>query len=507
MRISDIIGSRIVESIPLSKYKNTMRTYGLCDNVDRFAELFKHMEKHGWKMSKNGYRLYKKLDIVDRDVSQSDTLKKVETELSKHGYDIVDYIKGIAKDKNNRLIKIGKLLSRINTNLLKNFNEDIIRSTSKSTNILTVITRHPYDYMGRSTDRGWTSCMNLDDETQGMKRFDEYMLGELTAYQITADDLNINHPTARVGIKPLINTTKDKNGFSNVVFSISTEKFGMDAPEFLKSVRDFITVANDYLYVEGQTYYQADQAYKNYEISRYAGTLTVKKLNDVGNIALLSDDTVPVADDAIPFILSRPELAYNFALRDSITVDSVMMKKIVNVLKKSPKFLILLIKKIGPRPDLEKYIATNADASVSYANDTLKGRFILGEPTILASENIDFIMSYMEKALGFKTRWPEAEEIILRHPKQTARYAQMVIKGPWPAAEPVIATDPMASFVYAASCLHGPFPMGEDAIATSARASLDYAKYVLERPWPKGEPAIKSNNAVRLQYEKSFSLT
>ena len=47
--------------------------------------------------------------------------------------------------------------------LTKSFNERLQTSRKENIRCLICITHNPYDVAGMSTDRNWTSCMNLDE--------------------------------------------------------------------------------------------------------------------------------------------------------------------------------------------------------------------------------------------------------------------------------------------------------------------------------------------------------
>ena len=47
--------------------------------------------------------------------------------------------------------------------LTKDFNERLKTSRKENIKCLICITHNPYDVAGMSTDRSWTSCMNLND--------------------------------------------------------------------------------------------------------------------------------------------------------------------------------------------------------------------------------------------------------------------------------------------------------------------------------------------------------
>jgi len=84
--------------------------------------------------------------------------------------------------------------------------------------LIVVISRNPYDIAGMSTDRRWTSCMRLPDDDPSIypggayhqHLINDIELGTLVAYLIEPTDKNIEHPYARIAIKPYQNI-KDKS--------------------------------------------------------------------------------------------------------------------------------------------------------------------------------------------------------------------------------------------------------------------------------------------------------
>lgn len=68
----------------------------------------------------------------------------------------------------------------------------------KQGNLLVVISRHPYDVVGASTGRSWTSCMNVDTGRNKKYIAEDIKHGTLVAYLVKNTDKNINHPIARI---------------------------------------------------------------------------------------------------------------------------------------------------------------------------------------------------------------------------------------------------------------------------------------------------------------------
>ena len=158
------------------------------------------------KSNKTGDRLYFKFtrekDKEDEEIKSNPEIIKT---LYDNNYKIKDYVKGIAIDKYDREIKIGKILLKHNPELLQKFNNDTNREASKTKNQLVVISKNPYDIGGASTDRGWDSCMNLYTGKNAIYINCDIKQGTIVAYLIDINDLNINNPQARIFIKPFIN--------------------------------------------------------------------------------------------------------------------------------------------------------------------------------------------------------------------------------------------------------------------------------------------------------------
>lgn len=143
--------------------------------------------------------------------------------LTKHSY-----IKGfVTKDKQQ--YKIGKLLRKWYQedkdedllNYLEAFRDDPLRKSNRKP-YLVVVSKHPYDVLGASTDRHWSSCTNLgnsiiytkktEDEKRKGSQADELVQSlnnpYLVAYLVDPDDSNsqgkimIQHPLARILIYP-----------------------------------------------------------------------------------------------------------------------------------------------------------------------------------------------------------------------------------------------------------------------------------------------------------------
>lgn len=157
---------------------------------------------------------------VAKNIEPSASIKSF---LDEAGFYITDYRAGIAMKKSKpgepkdlRKVKIGKIFQKLgNQNALKQFNERL--GTSKK-NIIQInfqlcITHDPYDIAGMSTDRNWTSCMNLDAGCYKDTPLKQVQYGGMCAYLINAEDKEIKEPYARIAIKRLVGQSNIYNNF------------------------------------------------------------------------------------------------------------------------------------------------------------------------------------------------------------------------------------------------------------------------------------------------------
>ncbi len=160
-------------------------------------------------------RVYFPLAAIPRgQVSGSIVFPIVERLLRQNGYKIVSYIDGLAQkvDDSKNSISIGKILRKIGAPsfIIEAYSEDpVLQHKDAATMSLSiVVSRHPYDIAGISSDRAWTSCMRLLDGNNGVYSFllkNDVYYGSVVAYLIESSDTNIKRPLARILMKPYIN--------------------------------------------------------------------------------------------------------------------------------------------------------------------------------------------------------------------------------------------------------------------------------------------------------------
>jgi hypothetical protein len=230
----DII-NKIEEALKPSQYRAIVKGW----NKERYADIFKD---ENYEHDRNGYRVFIPIGKPSRNVQPISAPPELQKVLADAGYEIQDYIAGIVYNKEKKQsIKIGKVLTKLKRDdLLQQFNNDSRREGTKNQYIV-VISRHPYDIAGMSTDRGWTSCMNLKN---GINRHYvplDVEYGSVVAYVTTTDDRNLNKPSGRILIKPFYDTYSEEK---KVYFGIEDRVYGTNVPGFLDAVNAWVKMAN-----------------------------------------------------------------------------------------------------------------------------------------------------------------------------------------------------------------------------------------------------------------------
>lgn len=176
-------------------------------------------EKLSGKKGHKAMRIYidAKTDTVIKNIAQSVKAPSiVEEALREKNIEIIDYVAGTGKDSHGRVVRIGRALK--DPSAKKAFDSDPNRKSltnATRNHQLICISMHPYDIAGMSTDRGWTSCMNLRGGSNKKYVKQDVANGVLVAYLIEPQDKNINKPIARALAKPYFEEqakpkTKDK---------------------------------------------------------------------------------------------------------------------------------------------------------------------------------------------------------------------------------------------------------------------------------------------------------
>lgn len=233
----------VQEALRPSQYRSMVKGW----DESRLADAFQQ-----WSGDKNhsATRLY-----FDLPASQAVTPPnpRVADKLQQLGFEVVDYTRGLARKKagNQSPTKIGKILNTAAgkgdneaSTILKQFQNDPKRSATRA-EYIGVVSRHPYDVAGMSTDRGWTSCQDLTRGSQCEYVPRDIKAGTIVAYMITKDDKNIENPVGRILLKPYINTGK------KTAYAPHKEEFGSITAEFRQAVYKFAGWLNQQQGIEG----------------------------------------------------------------------------------------------------------------------------------------------------------------------------------------------------------------------------------------------------------------
>jgi hypothetical protein len=209
---------------------------------------------------------------IERDLVEHPLYNKLEKLFVDNKYILTkeSYIKGyVTKDKQQ--FKIGKLLQKWSSQqqndifknyvleLLESFRDDPLRQTNRKP-YLVVVSKHPYDVLGASTDRNWVSCINLGGainyekektEEEKRKQMNADRLVEslhqpmLVSYMVDPDDVNaqgkvmIQRPLSRILIYPF---KSEKGNIYN--WSMGNNDYGLKSSEFVDIVREWVEELN-----------------------------------------------------------------------------------------------------------------------------------------------------------------------------------------------------------------------------------------------------------------------
>lgn len=189
----------LLEKLKVSEVKNLVKRWKDAGGDKRYDELFKG--KHRM--------------LIPFQPMVSPIQVQVVKFLKEHGYEDIDYIEGNCKDpKNpNQQPKISKILVRFNPELKSKFDNDREKAKRAQGDLTIVVSRHAYDIASMTTDRKWhnTSCMEFRAGSNRQYVTQDVMEGSLVTYLINKSDKNIEHPLARLLVKPFVNSDNDRD--------------------------------------------------------------------------------------------------------------------------------------------------------------------------------------------------------------------------------------------------------------------------------------------------------
>ena len=275
----------------------------------RLTNIFTELAKtSGATTSKRGDRIYIPFEGSETQVTNSSPVEKeIETALSGTDFKLKDYVKGVVLDKLGRDQKIGKVLTKLGKpELVNKFNADKTREGSKKSELMMVFSKHPYDIAGMSTDRGWSSCMEL--YTGAYKRYVKWDIkeGSFIIYLAKSDDLNLKSPRARCVAKPYINIESKQD----VVYSTGSKIYGTAPGDFITTVQELI----DTIQPNKVGVFKLDS-----KLYCDAQLTTIEKLTPEIQ-SIIDGKTKATTKDQVKTILDNLEIK-NYTINEDLTVD------------------------------------------------------------------------------------------------------------------------------------------------------------------------------------------
>jgi hypothetical protein len=213
----------------------------------------------------NKDRLIYDFDLdVEKDYSNiktdpTSTFYKINELLEQYNFyikNISDYIKGICYKQNDKNVyNIGKILNKFGqetelitkkggkiktTEEVEMYKSDPIKNIT-SNEMVVVVSRHPYDIYGASTDRSWTSCMNLEGGEMKCALSADVSKGSIVLYLVPKSELRENgkialkKPLSRILLRPMVNKEQE------LAYAVGPNKYGAKIEKFKTFATDWAT--------------------------------------------------------------------------------------------------------------------------------------------------------------------------------------------------------------------------------------------------------------------------
>jgi hypothetical protein len=428
MKLNELLLEKLAPSIYRQYVKNWDKT--------RYADIF-----NKYPHDRNAYRIY--IPILSNDNIQPDP--RVLNYIKQYGYEVYDYRSGYVQKPGTQPEKIGSVLK--DQTIKRIYDKDPARRESKH---IIVISRHPYDIAGMSTDRGWKSCMNLDIATNQAHIFSQYIPidikeGTLIAYLVKKEDTNIERPSARILIKPFIKIDNERE----VMLGVEDKVYGTAPAEFKNTVVKWANevnaskglygafVFNDKLYddfIENPETKKADSD-KYYKV-------VAKDDNERKQIEQVKEDYTTILDIENPSVAIRMAALYNpsgfkflvlnqipvteemklFAIKlhDKKIVDNITLMYRYKIPPTSKTLVAALSKQHKVLPILEANnvkLDKNDVDKVIKKNNLMLGHFIENGYTDFVSKTVDNAIRHYSQLL------PDALEIGIIPSKETILFS------------------------------------------------------------------------------------
>lgn len=311
-------------------------------------------------------------------------MNRVREHLQNNGHDIHDYAAGLAKDKYNRTLNIGRALSKTKApqELIDSYASDDRKSAVEMDKHEIVISRHPYHVAEGSTGKSWQSCAGLTATglpcrygggAAARKLPDEIQQGTHVAYLISKNkpgkelsiQERIDKAKARVYLKP---HESQQSGHKVLVPEEKVYSGGQGSGKnqgFLDSVKEFAN--KNFPMKPGELYYKNKKVYDD--------------------DATASQPKFVASDESINKIMSMGDPSASSALRRNPNLSAEHLHKLIDY-HDHPILDELALEQLSTNPSL------NNDHIDKLLNKNIPGvNAILGRHKNLSEKHIDRLLN------------------------------------------------------------------------------------------------------------------
>lgn len=279
------------------------------------------------------FRIIKTLSGLNLDITATvPALVQRAVEYAQCNITPIDYVRGYVQDKYGRLVKIGKILKANSPEhdmyVSDEQRKHDLRILNKE-NYVVVISIHPYDIAGMSTDRSWTSCMDLKkkDSDRVIDVKSEIDNHSIIAYLVDVKDPNITKPFARVLAKKFISDAGTEVYKIDAAYPIEDKMLSATLNKWLNTYvnPNLPKVENDYT-----TFRLPETSYRDGESDRELLHESLIKVEDAHNLFKYNAGHLPSIANIIRFM--KVTQGSDFS---SLPTDYVNSRKILLAMMKA----------------------------------------------------------------------------------------------------------------------------------------------------------------------------